>query len=521
MNSLFDILLKKPLSDVSLQGLLFITFTLHMLFVLFTIGTAVLALYYFTHSWGGKRLQELRWDKEILRTFLGHKSLAVVLGVAPLLLIQVRFTVPFFTGLNLVAPFWMLIIPFLIVAFLSFDALGHKMDVHPYLHLAFGIIALIFLLVVPGIFVASLVIVENPEAWLQIVKKDYQLSNSLALHWLLRYLHVLGAAILFGAAFHYFFSTKDEREKKSSLLKWIVAGMLLQFVLGIMLYGSLPEKPDNITNVSLMAGVIAAGLLLWVIFLNLNQNVNLSLKTAVPLLLLILIPMLLARQSIQNRKLFPFAEKLQANALTYGKKLEPYSHEALNQYKLDLKIVYDKGETIYSKSCAFCHGENAEGKGLEAKNLRIPPEDVSAIRTTRPYLHQILIKGVPGSAMPYFTFFDRYKLDGLIDYLNKKYHVVGLPEPIPVKVSETDVQEARKIYAETCSLCHGTDGRGTKLSRGFKPHPLDFTVFSLTPERAFKIVTDGYPGTAMPPFTNINEDIRWGLVDAVNEKRVR
>jgi len=25
----------------------------------------------------------------------------------------------------------------------------------------------------------------------------------------------------------------------------------------------------------------------------------------------------------------------------------------------------------------------------------------------------------------------------------------------------------------------------------------------------------------MPPFTNIKEDIRWGLVDAVNEKRMR
>jgi mono/diheme cytochrome c family protein len=521
MNSLFEILLKKPLSDVLLQGLLFITFTLHMLFVLLTIGTAVLALYYFIHSLCGKRLQELRWDKEILRTFLAHKSLAVVLGVAPLLLIQVRFTVPFFTALNLVAPFWMLIIPFLIVAFLSFDALGHKMDVHPYLHLAIGIIALIFLFVVPGIFVASLVITENPEAWLQIVKMDYQLSNSLAIHWLLRYLHGLRAAILFGAAFHYFFSTKGDREKKSTLLKWIVAGILLQFVLGIMLYSSLPEKPDNITIVSLMAGVIAAGLLLWVIFLNLDENVNLSLKTAVPLLLLVLIPMLLARQSIQNRKLLPFAEKLQANALTYGKELEPYSHEALNQYKLDLKVVYDKGETIYSKSCAFCHGENAEGKGLEAKNLHISPEDISAIRTTRPYLHQILIKGVPGSAMPYFTFFDRYKLDGLIHYLDKKYHVLGLTEPIPVKVSEADVQEAQKIYAETCSLCHGMDGKGAKFSRGFRPQPPDFTILSLAPERAFKIVTDGYPGTAMPPFTNIKEDIRWGLVDAVNEKRMK
>lgn len=99
MNQLFDILLKKPLSDVFLHGLLFVAFTLHIFFVLLTLGTAIIALYYFVHTWWGGRLNEVRWDKEILRTFLAHKSLAVVLGVAPLLLIQIGSSVPFLRGL--------------------------------------------------------------------------------------------------------------------------------------------------------------------------------------------------------------------------------------------------------------------------------------------------------------------------------------------------------------------------------------------------------------------------------------
>ncbi|MHB9013336.1 MAG: hypothetical protein ACYC49_14080, partial [Ignavibacteriaceae bacterium] len=130
MNSLFDILLKKPLSDEWLHGLLFTSFTLHMVFVLLAIGTVVLSVYYFIDSqWRGKT-DELRLDKRILKTFMAHKSLAIVLGIAPLLLIQVAFTVPFFTAVNLLAPFWILIVILLVIAFLSFDTLGHKINVH-------------------------------------------------------------------------------------------------------------------------------------------------------------------------------------------------------------------------------------------------------------------------------------------------------------------------------------------------------------------------------------------------------
>jgi mono/diheme cytochrome c family protein len=521
MNELFDILLSKPLSDLFSHGLLFVAFTLHILFVLLALGTAIIALYYFVHAWWGGRLNEVRWDKKILRTFLAHKSLAVVLGVAPLLLIQIVASIPFFTGINLFAPFWLLIIPFLIVSFLSFDALGHKIYVHHYLHMIFGVIALIFLLAVPGIFVAVLVTAENSDKWTTIIAHGYRLSDSLTYHWLFRYLHVLGASLVFGAAFHYFFSTKDERGEKSSLLKWIVAGILIQFVLGIILYSSLLEKPDNITNASLFIGITAAAVLLWLIFSIINKSSAISIKVALPIFMIILVPMLLARQCIQDTKFMPLDKQLETNAQAYQKTLQPYNMEALDKYQSDITIVYDNGKTIYLKSCAFCHGEKADGNGSEAKNLAIFPEDISAIRTARQYLHTILTGGVTGSAMPYFTVFDRYKLDSLIDYLDKKYHVLSLPEPLPVKITDAALQQSRKIYDETCSQCHGIDGRGSTLSKGFQPPPPDFTVYSLSPERAFEVITKGYSGTVMSPFSNLPKDVRWGLVKIINDKRTK
>jgi len=519
LNSLSDILLMKPFSNMLLHGLLFSAFTLHILFVLLAVGTTILALYYFIHTWWGGRLKELRWDKEILRTFLAHKSLAVVLGVGPLLLFQVAFSVPFFIGVNLFAPFWILVIVFLIIAFLSFDALGHKLYVHHYLHLGFGILAFISLLAVPGIFVAVLVTVENSDKWLTIIHKGYKLSGPLALHWLFRYLHILGAAVVFGAAFHYFFSTENETRKKGAMLKWIVNGILLQFILGIMLYSSLPEKPDQVSNVSLFVGVIGAAVFLSLIFSRRNKTTTLKMKTVLPVLLLILVPMLLVRQFIQDKKLMPLEKQLQVNAKTYQKELQSYYQGALNAYEADIHLVYDNGETIYLKSCAFCHGEKADGNGTEAKSLAIPPEDISALRTTRVHLRQTLIDGVPGSSMPYYTFFDRDKLEGLTDYLNRRYSVLGLPKPIPVNIPDSTLLKARETYGATCTQCHAKDGTVTKLSRGFKPPPPDFMVFSLSPERAFEIVTYGYPGTMMPAFGTLPEEIRWGLVKIINEKR--
>jgi mono/diheme cytochrome c family protein len=521
MNSLHDILLKKPLPDEWLHGLLFTTFTLHILFVLLTLGTAIIALYYFVDAWWGGKLSESRWDKEILRTFLAHKSLAVVLGVGPLLLIQIGYSVPFFTAINLFAPYWILIIVFLIIAFLSFDALAHKNHVHHYLHLTFGVIALIFLLAVPGIFVAVLLTAENADKWMAIVQNGYRLSGPISYHWLFRYLHVIGASLVFGAGFHYFFSTKDETRKKKAMLKWIVAGILIQFVLGIILYTTLLEKPDFITNVSVFTGLGITALLLWIIYLNMDKKGVLSIKIVVPLLMLIIIPMLLARQFIQNKKFMPFEKQLQANAVSYQKTLQPYTIEALNKYQSDMNTTYDNGETIYGKSCAFCHGEKADGNGSEAKNLAILPEDLAAIRTTRPYLHTILTGGVSGTAMPYFTVFDRYKLESLIDYLDKKHHILGLPEPVPVKIPDSASKQAQIIYTETCSKCHGTDGKGTAFSKGFEPPPPDFSVYSVSPRRSFDIITNGYSGTVMYPFSNLSEGVRWGLVKIMNDKRTQ
>lgn len=223
MNKLVDLLIQKPLSDTLLHDLLFVAFVLHMLFVLFMLGTAMLAFYLFLETWRRGELKGSRWDREVLKTFTVHKSLAVVLGVAPLLLIQLGLTVPFFTGVTLFAPYWMLIILLLIISFVIFDSMAQKVNLHHYLHLLLGIIALAALLAVPAIFVLVLVTAENPDRWADIVKNGYHLDGGLTLHWVFRYLHVLGAALVAGGVFHFFFTSGGIRTRrpKCSTGSWL------------------------------------------------------------------------------------------------------------------------------------------------------------------------------------------------------------------------------------------------------------------------------------------------------------
>jgi mono/diheme cytochrome c family protein len=509
-----DFLLERPVSEQAIGILRFAAFSLHLLFVLVTLGTAILSIAYFVNSWWRGKLNELRWDKEILRTFLAHKSLAVVLGVGPLLLIQVGHPVPFFSAINLMAPAWLLLIVLLVIAFLCMDFLGQRIEVHHYLHLVLGVVGQAALLAVPGIFVAVLVTAEHPERWAEIAANGYRLPLGLTIHWLFRYLHVLGASVVFAGLFHYFWSRPDETAKRASLLRWVAGGILFQFVLGVMLQTSMPRAPDFSTSAAVGTGVAGGVWLTAVVFRALVNRTPLNLVAAAPAAVVLLLGMLLARQFNQDRAFVPLTREADRLAVKYRERLAPYRSSALAIYEEEVRGRPD-GQAVYTQSCAFCHGENADGRAAEARNLAIPAENLAEMRTTREHLRRVLLEGVPGTAMPRFGYFTRPTLDSVIDYLDEQYHVLQAAGPVPRDVAQEARQEARRIYDTACSVCHGPGGAPTELSRGFQPPPPNFSVYSMTPHRAFDVITNGYAGTMMPGFESVPQEVRWGLVEIV------
>lgn len=218
----------------------------------------------------------------------------------------------------------------------------------------------------------------------------------------------------------------------------------------------------------------------------------------------------------QDAGVLPLTQAMRAHSSAYGKALEPNREVALAEYKQNMAAVAADGASIYRRSCAFCHGENGDGEGAEAMNLKVKPEVLQAIRGEREYLTRKLAEGVRGSAMPYFSVYTRDRVDSIVDYLDARYQVLGAPQPPTLAIGPEALAEAGRIYAGNCARCHGEDGRGgTTLSKDYLPAPPDFTKRSLNAGRAAQVIEAGYPGTMMGAYGQLPPEVREGLAAKV------
>lgn len=507
MNRLYDITLSKPLPDGWLEALLFVTFTLHMVFVLTLLGTAIIGVCYLV-----RRSPAGNWSHCLLRTLYVHKSLAVVLGVAPLLLMQVGHPVPFMTATNLLGTSWLLAIPVIIAAFIFLQGATESIDGPHRRSVLLALAGITCLLVIPGIFVAALVTTEHPDQWGPIFTSGGRLPQPLAAHWALRFVHIIGAAVLGAGVFHYIRIPRDQAALRKSLLAWARGAVLLQFVAGIGLFLSLREIPPPLILATMLLGALPATFLFWVIFKAQLRSTEAKGFTLVHLLLLTLILMLLTRQMLQGRVLRPMAKGLSANARQHASELETHRPAALANYRQVTSFSRSDTSALYNRACGFCHGPHGDGHGQEALNLAIAPTDLTAIRARDGELRRILMEGVPGTGMPPFRIYTPDEIERLIGLMRTQFSLTDRLEPLPTAVAPATRTAARHAWL-TCSSCHGQDGRGTAPQAGFRPPPPDFTVYSLSPQRIFDAITNGRPGTAMPAFSHLPKDLRWGLVE--------
>ena len=89
--------------------------------------------------------------------------------------------------------------------------------------------------------------------------------------------------------------------------------------------------------------------------------------------------------------------------------------------------------------------------------------------------------------------------------------------------AQGDANAGKAVYEHKCLLCHGDkgDGKGPGAEH-LLPRPRDFTrgLYKIrttankppTDQDLFKIITDGMPGTSMPPWAVLPEKDRWNLV---------
>jgi cytochrome c len=250
-----DIPLPLPADPVLLQALLVMLFLLHILFVNLMVGGSLICV--IAETIGRKRPDFDRLAHEVAKTITVNKSLAVVLGVGPLLAINVLYTVYFYSANALTGSAWMSIVPLVIAAFLtayahkySWERLAHAKG----LHLALGWAAALLFMLIPLIFLANINLMLFPERWLQV--RGF-LSSLLLPNVLPRYAHFVLASVAVTSLFLLVYFTRtgypvaetftelDRRKLRRIFYGVALAASLGQLLIGPLVLVTLPRQGMN------------------------------------------------------------------------------------------------------------------------------------------------------------------------------------------------------------------------------------------------------------------------------------
>ena len=96
------------------------------------------------------------------------------------------------------------------------------------------------------------------------------------------------------------------------------------------------------------------------------------------------------------------------------------------------------------------------------------------------------------------------------------YDVTVTPRRVP------DLKAANALFSQQCVSCHGISGQGDgPLAASMEPPPTDFTDRQRYQDRTvlglYNTITHGLEGTAMQPYTSLDEAQRWALAFYVGQ----
>lgn len=246
-----DLTLPLPLPADLLALLIVPLFLLHILFVNLMVGGALLTVVYEIVGLYQPRFDRLA--KSIGETVTVTKSLAVVLGVGPLLVINLLYTTAWYSANSLTGHAWVLLLPMLVLAFLL--SYLHKYTWERWrgqrkrLHLAVGLGALALFLTIPLIFLTNVNLMLFPEKWSEVTGffSSLRIGNVFP-----RYFHFLGATLALTSLFLVWrFRRWGERVEERlpgftspflvrHFFRWAFFVTLAQFAVGPLLLFTLP-----------------------------------------------------------------------------------------------------------------------------------------------------------------------------------------------------------------------------------------------------------------------------------------
>jgi mono/diheme cytochrome c family protein len=157
-----------------------------------------------------------------------------------------------------------------------------------------------------------------------------------------------------------------------------------------------------------------------------------------------------------------------------------------------------RGQQLFARHCATCHGASGAGDGAGGATLRPRPRNLAEHEYSRQRLAAVLWNGVYGSAMPAWR--DQAPEDRAA--LAQAVQALAVPQDEPTLPPHLAELGARTFEAN-CAQCHGRRGDGDGPAAGELPMtPVSFRRQRPTLAHAIEVVRNGIEGTSMAPWTS-------------------
>lgn len=365
-----DIPLALPLPEWLLVTLLILSFLLHILFVNLMVGGSILTLWFEVKGLKDKRYDNLAY--QIAQTITVNKSLAVVIGVAPLLSINVLYTIYFYSANALTGKYWIILVPLVTFVFLLLYAHKYswkKLENNKPLHIGIISLAVFCFLFIPFIFLTNINLMLFPEKWGEIrgFLSALTLPNVLP-----RYFHFLVASLAITGLFLFYYIGRKSFEFKESLpgfekyelqrkfYSLAFGATVSQLLFGPLLFLTLPSKGVGWNLFwTILAGVsfaIPAMILMWYEITGPKETIGRHFVKVVALLTITVLFMGTGRHIYRANAIDPH-RKLMAERTAEHKKLV---QEAILEAEQGIQAQADlpPGEALFKNYCSVCHKIN-------------------------------------------------------------------------------------------------------------------------------------------------------------------